>query len=448
MIDWPLSILHDRSSSSTTTTPEACTLGYPKLSRASATSLIQNTSSRFWRATTYLLCSSKPQSWRQNLASNALHSTEELITRSFSWKSRGVPIWWAALLAGSIHGNVRGFPPEELEQRFLSEIATIAYVRKNTTIPVPAVLHYDADPNNAVGARYMIMEMLCGSQLSWCWLDLTPQQRREIHAKVISWEIELLNTSFPASGCIVDEDGTLGPLCQSSLHLSNLRSGLGPVTSNRDYLLVHCSSTLARFEHTLNSGESSKLPPRAVTWLTLALSAIERLSPNAGVNEPPRFSLFHDQLELSHIFVSPDDPTELIGVIDWEGSRVAPVWHTRVHCMFLDDVRIEASAGVLQQEEADALVEQRRAMLEPRMARTRMWLERLMFLVDIPIEFIEFRGWDAFKWEDKYLTWYEYVRKNEVFGPGEEEGFGYLASLIRKYKEVGKFQRVGFFKIF
>ena len=38
-----------------------------------------------------------------------------------------------------------------------SEIATMQYLRERTTIPVPDVYHYDANPYNRLGGEYIIM---------------------------------------------------------------------------------------------------------------------------------------------------------------------------------------------------------------------------------------------------------------------------------------------------
>ena len=38
-----------------------------------------------------------------------------------------------------------------------SEVATMHYLRENTSIPVPTIYHYDSNPYNRLGGEYIIM---------------------------------------------------------------------------------------------------------------------------------------------------------------------------------------------------------------------------------------------------------------------------------------------------
>jgi aminoglycoside phosphotransferase (APT) family kinase protein len=38
-----------------------------------------------------------------------------------------------------------------------SEVATMAYLREHTPIPVPTVYHYDSNPYNRLGGEYILM---------------------------------------------------------------------------------------------------------------------------------------------------------------------------------------------------------------------------------------------------------------------------------------------------
>ncbi|RDB27484.1 hypothetical protein Hypma_003863 [Hypsizygus marmoreus] len=58
-----------------------------------------------------------------------------------------------------------------------SEVATMCYLRENTSIPVPAVYHYDSNPYNRLGGEYILMSKASGVQLasvfhSLCYSDL------------------------------------------------------------------------------------------------------------------------------------------------------------------------------------------------------------------------------------------------------------------------------------
>ena len=42
-----------------------------------------------------------------------------------------------------------------------SEVATMRYLRERTSVPVPVVYHYDANPFNRLGGEYILMSKVC-----------------------------------------------------------------------------------------------------------------------------------------------------------------------------------------------------------------------------------------------------------------------------------------------
>ncbi|KAK7216494.1 hypothetical protein V2G26_004497 [Clonostachys chloroleuca] len=53
-----------------------------------------------------------------------------------------------------------------------SEIATMEWARKNTSLPVPRVLAHMGDPSQAVGYEWIIMEKVSGKPLEEAWADM------------------------------------------------------------------------------------------------------------------------------------------------------------------------------------------------------------------------------------------------------------------------------------
>lgn len=47
-----------------------------------------------------------------------------------------------------------------------SEVATMRYLRERTSIPVPIVYHYDANPYNRLGGEFIIMSKASQLQTS------------------------------------------------------------------------------------------------------------------------------------------------------------------------------------------------------------------------------------------------------------------------------------------
>ncbi|KAJ7490835.1 kinase-like domain-containing protein [Mycena latifolia] len=253
-------------------------------------------------------------------------------------------------LSGSGTGQDDTMPTADLEQRFLSEVATLRYVKKNTTIPVPEVYHAVSTADNPVGARYMLMQRIPGQLLISHWMQFSAEERRKVVAQLADFQAQLLQLEFPTIGCLVDENGTVGPLGLSCTYPFALRNSTdrGPFSSSRDFLLAYVRAELDLLTRRLaywteqrrtwsacNGGFDDLPASYAVEWFQLLLDGITALP--ADLLDPPdcAFVLFHDDFNEGNIIVSRSDPTEVVGIIDWEGSRISPLWDPRRLCSVL-----------------------------------------------------------------------------------------------------------------
>ncbi len=73
-------------------------------------------------------------------------------------------------------------------------------VSLHTTIPVPKVLAWSADPSNPVGAEYIIMEKAPGIQLFKVWDDITKADRLSLIKGLTHLESQFAAMRFPAYG--------------------------------------------------------------------------------------------------------------------------------------------------------------------------------------------------------------------------------------------------------
>jgi aminoglycoside phosphotransferase (APT) family kinase protein len=55
--------------------------------------------------------------------------------------------------------------PANGEKVLHSEVATMKFLKRKTTIPVPTVFAYDSSYDNAVGQPYILMEAMTGKNL-------------------------------------------------------------------------------------------------------------------------------------------------------------------------------------------------------------------------------------------------------------------------------------------
>ncbi|KAJ7073964.1 hypothetical protein C8F01DRAFT_5439 [Mycena amicta] len=238
-------------------------------------------------------------------------------------------------------------PSDVLALQFLSEVATIEFVRKHTSIPAPEILHSDFNPNNAVGTPFMLMQRIPGESLGTAWHSMSREQREGVVREVAHVEAQLLQAPLSMIGNLIDDDGTVGPLAPSSTYPETLRDPhRGPFPSSKSLLEAHlrcelllirdCNQwTLQRTKwRNLNGGVADMPFAYAILWFSLLLAAIHAV-PSEEFNEPAHFTLYHDDLTLNNILVSPAGT--VVGLVDWQGSRVRPLWDATRNTHFLQD---------------------------------------------------------------------------------------------------------------
>ncbi|KAI9808736.1 MAG: hypothetical protein M1825_003888 [Sarcosagium campestre] len=81
-----------------------------------------------------------------------------------------------------------------------SEAAVLQYLRSHTTIPVPKILAWSADPSNPVGTEYIVMEKAPGIQLSKVYDDITQTGRLSLIKGLTQLEKQFSTIQFPAYG--------------------------------------------------------------------------------------------------------------------------------------------------------------------------------------------------------------------------------------------------------
>jgi hypothetical protein len=77
-----------------------------------------------------------------------------------------------------------------------SEVATMEFVRTVLGLPVPKVLAWNANDQNAVEAEYILMEEAKGSRLHEVWEKLPLAKKRDIIFRIIDVESKMLSISF------------------------------------------------------------------------------------------------------------------------------------------------------------------------------------------------------------------------------------------------------------
>jgi len=191
-----------------------------------------------------------------------------------------------------------------------SELATIEYVRKNTTIPVPEIYFVNYNENHVVGAAFVLMERMDGGPLGDIWDYLSLEHKLDVMRQLANVTGQLSEQKFEALG-IITKDGTIGPALDDS--------DIGqPITDHA------FTSTLEAYLFYLQDDPDHNETIRNLYQEVRVeiQSFLERNATNPLLNTPYR--LEHGDYNAWNILVVQEDktlPPKISAIIDWDWSE-------------------------------------------------------------------------------------------------------------------------------
>ncbi|KAF2877050.1 kinase-like domain-containing protein [Massariosphaeria phaeospora] len=214
-----------------------------------------------------------------------------------------------------------------------SEVAVLHYIREHTSIPVPKVLAWSSSSTNPVGAEYIVMDKASGVQAFQIWSDLDGLARLSVIKQMVDIEREMALIRFPAFGHLyhtehisdytstfpldsfVDSSGKfcIGPSCDRTWHTQVGVSGQdtninGPYPTGNPRL-----SPVAE-------------PAQQIKVLETAAKVMEILHTNKRLCDLSIPLLWHTDLHMGNIFLSPGDSAQIVSIIDWQSICVGPAF--------------------------------------------------------------------------------------------------------------------------
>ncbi|KAI1983645.1 Phosphotransferase enzyme [Ophidiomyces ophidiicola] len=247
-----------------------------------------------------------------------------------------------------------------------SEVATMDFAISELDIPVPKVLAWHSRAaENQVGAEYIIMEKAAGSCLSNVWPTLNNQQKRDIIQAVVKFEIKFLSNPFGGIGSLYyPKDVPRGTkvIPAASLNKAYSRWILGPTTDRRffdddkgklsldrgpwrtahEYVGAVCRREMEAIQDPKRVlrpegivGPGGYQPDRALK-LSVCHDFLKVASHLLPLEACQISVLWHHDLHLGNIFVDPENPTKIAGLIDWQSVHVAPLFYQATHPSFLN----------------------------------------------------------------------------------------------------------------
>ncbi|EFQ99340.1 protein kinase subdomain-containing protein [Nannizzia gypsea CBS 118893] len=242
-----------------------------------------------------------------------------------------------------------------------SEVATLGLLHCHD-IPVPRVLGYSADPDNSVGAEYILMDRVDGTLIGDSWYTLSDKQRLKVLMGLVQLEARLFAIQLPAAGSIYYRRDLPSNLKKAAVYLSRgadapevpeicvgpdvslawwhaERSLLSDINRGPHPDAVQCMEAVAKkelawlklhakprypFERAYREATSYRksAPEEYVETLEKYLKIAPFLIPKDKSLHRP--ILRHPDLQPNNIFVNRD--FDIVGLIDWQHCSALPLF--------------------------------------------------------------------------------------------------------------------------
>ncbi|KAH7379599.1 phosphotransferase enzyme family protein [Pyrenochaeta sp. MPI-SDFR-AT-0127] len=249
-----------------------------------------------------------------------------------------------------------------------SEVATMDFARQFLDTPTPRVYSWNSRAKlHPVGAEFIIMEKIEGVPLSQVWGTMKLPQKLQLLLALTNIQKQWLKVTFshygslyyaedvqtPAGnhyrkdGVIVhDSEFTFGPAtgrdwCDAGR--LNLEIDRGPWASLTQYLQAVAKREAKAVQLlrppkqiTLFCGPNLYQPDsgKELTALDWYREIVDALIPKGNLITSP--CLWHNDLHCDNIFVDPENPEKLTGIIDWQSCHVSPLFNHTPDPAFLD----------------------------------------------------------------------------------------------------------------
>ncbi|KAL4904439.1 hypothetical protein BDW74DRAFT_185692 [Aspergillus multicolor] len=194
-----------------------------------------------------------------------------------------------------------------------NEVATMDFARNELHNRVPKVPAWSSKAgDNSVGAENIIMKKVAGVQLSELWLAMGIKERFEVVKTISEGSI----------GCdLLNEDGS---------RTQHHRYAIDPSTG-REFL--DDGRTALEFDR--GPWQSAEQYRSAVNLQEIAYLRIMKYLLPTDASITPAI-LWHPNLHTENIFVHPERPAEVSGIIDWQLSEILPLFEHARQPYFLD----------------------------------------------------------------------------------------------------------------
>ncbi|KUJ13902.1 phosphotransferase enzyme family protein [Mollisia scopiformis] len=230
-----------------------------------------------------------------------------------------------------------------------SEVATMNFLRNVLHLPIPRIYAWNSRlSNNPVGSEYIIIEKQSGVMLYDVWDNMKGSQKAEILKEVVGIEKALASTRFTKFGSLYYKHDLPQSDSTTPLYIDGngaLDIDRGPWSTIEEYVAAIAYREITCVEKGLRYPRMpeglfygpKQYQPSASTKLS-ALTNYLKVAPYVlPEKEVTHVSvLWHGDLHTQNIFVDLENPTRILGIIDWQSVSASPLCMQVTRPAFLD----------------------------------------------------------------------------------------------------------------
>lgn len=235
-----------------------------------------------------------------------------------------------------------------------NEVAVLRWLAARTAIPVPAVVRFDATPDNALGREFTLLERVPGRSVDKMYDALSEDAKGRLVAQLVDVLVELHTHEWQHVGGLQLDEATgevvPGPVLEDTFWMVpdierywgaeesvTTLNPTGPYKSHAElvqaFLQVYVYA-IAR--HDSLAWLRQDLQPRLEALAAHHLPATQLAA--------TRLLLAHKDLHFANVMATPDGT--LTGILDWEFAGVVPALRWDPVRAFLWNGRQDAASGV------------------------------------------------------------------------------------------------------
>ncbi|KAK1962787.1 kinase-like protein [Colletotrichum sublineola] len=230
------------------------------------------------------------------------------------------------------------------------EVATLRWLRRRTSTPVPHVFAFDDSNDNEIGFEWILMEFMPGTSAYKRWRGMSMAQKRGLVEKVAEYQSEILGQSsgFRSIGTLrpnaikdkkqpqeqqgqKEQEDQVTPSKYVSIVFfwgDNYEYDVprGPFRSSHDWLNSFLNIAILFYKKELQEAEDEDDSKYAQSGVDVAQKLLDLLPKIFHVlqHPPEQTFLWHDDLSLSNILVDYDG--NMTAMLDWECVSTMPSW--------------------------------------------------------------------------------------------------------------------------